>query len=388
MRHHNLIAKSWPVLALIAALGTSPDVRAAYFLMLGDLPGGSIDSSARDVSDDGSVVVGVSLSPATEGFRWSLGTGMVGLGFLPGGDTSRALTVSRDGTTIGGWGSSTPGPQAFVSSGGGLLPQGDLPGGDFDSSFRAANGDGSVLVGSASNAAGSVAVRWTPLGGFAQLGHLPGGGAVGGANGVNADGSVIVGSSDSAAAGLEAFRWTALGGMQPLGGLPGWQISQAIETNAAGDVVVGISSGGGDSEAFLWTALGGMQGLGDLPGGDNNSTAKAVSDDGSIVVGTGRTILGDEAFLWTALTGMQRLEDVLAFDYGLDLTGLTLTDATAISGDGRYIVGEAVDANGNREAFLAFLGSDDPLDVSAPGALLLFTTALAGLAATRRPRAV
>lgn len=387
MRHHRSIPKQLAVLALIGAVAASADGRAAYLLLLGDLPGGTIDSSARDVSDDGAVVVGVSRSPATEGFRWTLGTGMVGLGFLPGGGTSRALTVSRNGTTIGGWGASTPGPQAFVSNGGGLLPQGDLAGGAFNSDLRAANGDGAVLVGSGTTAAGTVAIRWTPLGGMTPLGHLPGGGAIGGANGVNADGSVIVGSSDSAAAGIEAFRWTALGGMQPLGGLPGWQTSQAVETNAAGDVVVGGSSDGSGTEAFRWTALGGMQGLGDLPGGGTSSVANDVSADGSIVVGTGTTILGDEAFLWTALTGMRRLEDVLAFDFGLDLTGLTLTEAVAISADGRYIVGDAEDTEGNVQAFLAFLGSDDRVDVSAPGALLLFTTALIGLVATRRSRA-
>jgi probable HAF family extracellular repeat protein len=56
-------------------------------LRLGDLPGSAFYSVASGVSDDGSVVVGH--SDATSGyepFRWTSGSGMVGLGHLPGGE--------------------------------------------------------------------------------------------------------------------------------------------------------------------------------------------------------------------------------------------------------------------------------------------------------------
>ncbi|MFM7792320.1 MAG: PEP-CTERM sorting domain-containing protein, partial [Microcystis panniformis] len=71
----------------LGAIGVAVPVQAASFQGLGFLPGGSFSRSfAHGVSADGSVVVGESSSvnsPA-EAFRWIQGTGMVGLGFLPG----------------------------------------------------------------------------------------------------------------------------------------------------------------------------------------------------------------------------------------------------------------------------------------------------------------
>ena len=81
---------------------------------LGDLPGGQIASFATAVSADGSVVVGESSSAASdccgEAFRWSVETGMMPLGDLPGGFDhfqSSAQGVSADGSVVVGIGSST-----------------------------------------------------------------------------------------------------------------------------------------------------------------------------------------------------------------------------------------------------------------------------------------
>src|SRR5437667_4402945 len=51
--------------------------------------------------------------------------------------------------------------------------------------------------------------------------------------------------------------------------------------------------------------------LGDLAGGDANSTAYAISNDGSTVVGTSSATLGFEAFRWTQLTTMVTLGDLV-----------------------------------------------------------------------------
>ena len=92
---------------------------AADFTPLGDLPGGAPNrgGAARAVSADGSVVVGGSESAAgyTEAFRWTRATGMVGLGYLPGGFSSYANGVSADGAVVVGGGNSATGPKtAFV----------------------------------------------------------------------------------------------------------------------------------------------------------------------------------------------------------------------------------------------------------------------------------
>ena len=83
---------------------------------LGELPGGAFNSNAQGVSADGSVVVGNSfIVEATEAFRWTSGTGIVGLGDLPGGNfNSSGEAISGDGSVVVGWGSSASGQEAFV----------------------------------------------------------------------------------------------------------------------------------------------------------------------------------------------------------------------------------------------------------------------------------
>jgi probable HAF family extracellular repeat protein len=75
---------------------------------LGDLPGGTNDSTAIGTNFDGSVIVGACLINGTtnEGFRWTQATGMVALGDLPGGQFySVATAVSEDGKLVVGYSS-------------------------------------------------------------------------------------------------------------------------------------------------------------------------------------------------------------------------------------------------------------------------------------------
>ena len=83
---------------------------------LGDLLGGTFESSARGVSADGSVIVGFGQSASgREAFVWTSGGGMVGLGELPGGDfESGATDVSADGSVVVGLGTSASGREAFI----------------------------------------------------------------------------------------------------------------------------------------------------------------------------------------------------------------------------------------------------------------------------------
>jgi probable HAF family extracellular repeat protein len=137
--------------------------------------------------------------------------------------------------------------------------------------------------------------------------------------------------------------------MQDLGTLGGWG-SGAWGVSADGSVVVGrADNAAGEWHAFRWTAARGMQDLGTL--GGCCSVALGVSADGSVVVGVAYNAAGQiRAFRWTAAGGMENLN--IAYAYLLT-NGSVLEVASAISPDGRYIVGRGYNAaTGRNEAFL------------------------------------
>ena len=98
------------VLTLLFVLA-SLSAHAASFQGLGDLPGGAALSFASDISAEGTVVVGTSVSASgAEAFRWTRDDGIVGLGYLAGGLLrSQASGVSADGSVIVGFGHSASG---------------------------------------------------------------------------------------------------------------------------------------------------------------------------------------------------------------------------------------------------------------------------------------
>ena len=116
-------------------------------------------------------------------------------------------------------------------------------------------------------------------------------------------------------------------------------------------MIVGYGSSASGKEAFRWQG-GVMTGLGDLDGGQFLSQAFAVSADGGTIVGTAYDDTGPRAMIWTQAQGMRKLQDVLA---GSVPSGWRLTVATAISANGRYIVGYGYNPSGFREAFRAAL---------------------------------
>ncbi len=270
------------------------------------LPGGR-DSSATGVSADGSVIVGTSSSASGEqAFRWTAGSGMVGLGHLPGDTNSVANGVSADGL---------------------------------------------VIVGSSSSASGSQAFRWTAGSGMIGLGHLSGT-TNNSAAGVSVDGSVIVGTSGILDGnGIDdtrkAFRWTAGTGMVGLGYLPGDTVSSATAVSGDGSIVVGNS---GYSEAFRWTAGSGMQNLRDVlvTNGLNLDpstvlTADGISADGNTIVGI-QDYYGDDFTLQygyvATLTGLINMGPALSINsrlsaahrlvlsWSTNYTGFTLQSST------------------------------------------------------------
>ena len=211
------------------------------------------------------------------------------------------------------------------------------------------------------------------------LGYLPGGQPDSRAYGISANGQVLVWAS-SCTQGRQAFRWTAQEGMVGLGCLAGGSFTSFAErASSDGSVIVGESDSASGIEAFRWTAQAGMVSLGELPG-SAGSRAYGVSADGSIVVG-GADVdnfnsSGNRAFIGDDLHGMRDLQTVLVDDYGLDLTGWSLSTARDVSADGRAIVGWGVNPAGDMEAWI----------VTVPEPVALSLVAIGGLALTRRRR--
>jgi probable HAF family extracellular repeat protein len=270
---------------------------------LGFFPGQDY-SAARGTSADGSVVVGTAL-PGTnlpqEAFYWTAQTGLVLLGSsahphccVPVGNAS---SVSADGTVIVGGGfNSIPATEAFRwTPGTGMVGLGDLPGGSFSSFANGVSADGSAVAGDSSSAAGGQAFRWTAQTGMVGLGDLPGGLFASMSGGISADGLVIVGTGRTSL-GSEAFRWTAQTGMAGLGQLfLGSHASRAFAVSGDGSIVVGASATGSLDQACVWSAGDKMRRVYDVLveehgldlSGWHLSNASGISADGRTIVGNG-----------------------------------------------------------------------------------------------------
>lgn len=371
--------------SLIAGLVPAAALAQSVFIPLGDLPGGPQFSSASALSSfdvaagqvESLVVVGNSQSGlGREAFRWTQTAGMTGLGDLGGSFFfSSAAGVSDDGASVAGTAAADTGILAYRwQAGTGMVSLGDLPGGPEQSEASAISADGMWVVGasrSIDGPFGDEAFLWTPPLGMIGLGRL-GGEGLSVASGVNTDGSVIVGSAGADSL-TDAFRWTPAGGMVALERFPSQTLaSRALGISADGSTIVGWTSLVGEGQfAVQWTDSG-IESLGrPAPFQDSTMFAQATSEDGSVVVGYGQDGATLRPFYWTQGGGMRPLGQVLTTDFGIDLTGWTLTlglDVTVHADSGRTaIVGAGTNPSGQTEAFLAVLDPQPPCRVDLDG---------------------
>jgi probable HAF family extracellular repeat protein len=356
------------------------------FTPLGDFGGN--ESSAYDVSADGSVVVG-EFTTLTElnAFRWTA----TGSTLRP--SVLEVSGVSPSGSVVVGRYLTANGPEAFRWTAGGTFEGlGDFPGVRMDSGAFDASADGSVIIGYGT-AADSEAFRWTQATGMVGLGFLPGGYTQSVALGVSADGAFVVGYNGGFGLRDQAYRWSAQTGMIGLGFLPEAITSIAHRVSADGSVVVGANdlppppaSIHGRLLAFRWTEAEGMVSLGDLPGGRLLSDAFDVSADGSVIVGSSEGFRPDgvavpQAFYWTAETGMLNLREMLISAGVNNLDGWQLGSAQGVSADGLTIVGTGI-RNGRAEAWVATIPEPSTVALALVATLAAIGLAIAGL----RPR--
>lgn len=373
--------RNWCCVVLGAC--TSAIAAEPMLLGLGDLPGGSVFSTARAVSRDGLSVVGVSNSASSsqvdrdKAFVWTLDDGMRQLASRSSSGLTRANALSNDRSLIVGAESPSGGGPAAVRwlGGGQNEPIRFQPLRNGAEVSNAMSADGTIIVGQrATSGAVKDAFRWTAETGIESIGRLFAGPVTQtSAEDISADGRVIVGKSANLDEG-RAFRWSELTGTVSLGRLEDAGSSFAATTNIGGSVVAGWSDSTAGRQAMRWTEASGMVGLGDLPGGTYRSEARGMDDSGNVIVGRAEGALGPEAFVWTPTRGMRSLADVLTADLGIDLAGWRIHAAEDISADGRTIVGFGVNPSGQTEAFIAV--------IPAPGSGLML--GLGALACRRR----
>jgi probable HAF family extracellular repeat protein len=120
--------------------------------------------------------------------------------------------------------------------------------------------------------------------------------------------------------------------------------SSAIAISADGSVIVGAGNSTNGNQAFRWTQPTGMLGLGFI-NGFGESEAFAVSADGSVIVGYSDSVQGLQAFRWTEAGGMAGIGDISG--------GLFGSASGAITGDGKMIagIGDINGGNGTGQAF-------------------------------------
>jgi probable HAF family extracellular repeat protein len=247
---------------------------------LGDLGGGSAEAHAANA--DGSIVVGRSWdnSPGLgyHGFRWTASGGMEAL------PTAEGRDVSADGSVVVGG--------AVWTQSGGLHP----PLGPCCQSAEGVSPDGGTITGWTSTSNGIRAFHWTAATGVRDLGTL--GGSESAGEDASLNGSVVVGQARNGSQFWRAFRWTASTGMQDLGSLGG-PMARAFAISDNGSVIVGralTSSSSASEAAFRWTATKKMENLkrvllnAGLTSVQNwtLTTASRASADGTVIVGFGR----------------------------------------------------------------------------------------------------
>ena len=324
----------------------------------------SSQSIAFGISANGQVVVGESISPqGFEAFRWTRAGGMVGLGWLdPNIPSSQAFATNADGSVIVGV-SQHPhalledGAPVFWAQGGAAQLIHNLGGSDTGGTANGVTPDGRLIVGFCHSSNDIYEpFRWTAAGGTQGLGLLANE-QLGRALAASADGSIIVGNVSSGSIAFpRAFRWTVQTGMVLLPTLNPGALSSANAITPDGRMIVGQSGG----RAALWDENQNVSSLGEFPNGFPGSiyTASAVTANGHTVVGLGEYNAGQglgEAFIWDAATGMRRLGLVLTTEFGVNLGGWGLFDATGISADGAVIAGYGFDPQGFQEGWVVRL---------------------------------
>ena len=293
---------------------------------------------ATGISADGGTVLGYSnvYGGAYSAVGWSASGAATY--YAVGIANSTAQAISADGSTVvGDHFALGVGDGAYVLNGGNVYYLPVLTGIQGNGALGV-SADGSIVVGYSQAAANAGhAVQWSGPGWatLTDLGTLvPGGSSL--ARGVSGDGLIVVGDGDGFDSYEHALFWQG-GTVHDLGttGL----ISSAWGISADGSTIVGTADGIGftDSHPTSWTGPGfaTQTDLGSL--GGTLGTAMAVNADGSIIVGNSALAGNGSTHAFRYANGTMADLNTLLSGAGVNMAGVSLTEAVGVSANGNYI---------------------------------------------------
>jgi len=370
----------------IAWIKRSDNQGSAVFAGLGDLSGGEFASGVTGVSASGRVVVGWSVSEAgRQAVRWTPRDGLVSLG----GGAGQATAISPNGRWIAGFVES---PESITdiygsefATVGVVWCRDDAPeilggypsdGGIFPWEVlliepKVVLNDGSVYgTGIQYGAYGDAIPLYMDAEDEFEI--VPGASEILAADAAG----FYVGTRYAEPRSQAGFRSVALSSEADLGYPVDAPCVEPHECGSVGRgfsrdraIVVGTSSvpppcNGPDFEscpqeplsdtAFIDSATEPMLRLADVEGGDEASGAFSVDAAGRVIVGFGTTSEGPRAVVWVDRIP-RLLEDILAVAGVDSASGWILQDVIAISPDGRTLVGNGINPDGQVEGFRVVL---------------------------------
>lgn len=318
-----------PVFKILTTIAVStallPSIASAQFHLIGSFDSQRPTARVRDMTPDGSVILGADSGKRGTDWTWTVEGGFSQLS-VPGAvvDWVGPNALSDDGTVL----LMQDGSRAFRWDESNGFDELEFPpsASGMDIHSMSISGDGTVVGGALQDGFQVGALRqgviWTEDGSETI--------AVGNqVKALSADGSV---------AALDGVIWKS-GAFLETGVETTWAIS------ADGSVVAGYTSAGTSFTATIWSADGGTIDLGVLPE-HSSSSSHAITSNGKVVVGSSKpenrfSSSISRAFIWDPVHGMRDLEDLLTDD--LDMISLHphgLSIAIGISDDLRRIAGE------------------------------------------------
>lgn len=298
-----------------------------------------------DMTPDGAVVVGHSDSTGIayiNGEREELKP-------LVGDIQARAYATSDDGAIIVGISVDDPPSGGFAYTPviweDGVITALPVPDDRTNCHATDVSADGYVIVGTCSSSGteefpSDLVVRW--LGGV--LDELPGADDWCGTARVSGDGAAVFSTCNGPSTPFRAAMWTASGGPSPLPGGADNCFLYSISMDGLSGVGACYDSSWSSVEGLRWTAGEGFDVMTDawLLEADAESSAWDMSDDGAFTVGTA-TESGDRVGVrWNASGTPERLSDLLSAA-GIDTTGSTFDAVGTTSATGQILTASGVD---------------------------------------------